>query len=99
MLKLEDTAEPAANFALDLVGLATRHEFNVLRWGLMADWNCLVSKDDDASHHAFIAADVELVNPQQADAFITDAMIAGLFCRRGDEFIHVQSQPFHTVVL
>lgn len=94
MLTIDDNLEHVATFAVDIAGMATRYDFTVLRWGAAEGYNCVATKEDSQSHRDWLAVDVELVDVKQADAFVTDCAIAGLYCKRGDDFIHIQQFPF-----
>jgi hypothetical protein len=92
---LDHTAdlERQVNFAVDMLGLATRYDFTVLRWGVMVHAGCIVSPEGKASHEKWLAMDIELLNDDLADQFATDALMAGIYVKRLGLILHCEPKP------
>jgi hypothetical protein len=93
VLNYKTDLEPQLNFAVDMLGLATRYDFTVLRWGIMQHNGCIVSTEGKDSHEKWLAMDIELLNDDLADQFATDALMAGIYVKRLGLVLHCEPQP------
>lgn len=97
MLDLESNPEKQVNFAVDILGLATRYDFTVVRWGITSGEACTVSHNEMASHEQWLAVDIRLKHEGEAERFKTDALMSGLFLKQRGEYFHLSPDPFETV--